>query len=619
MVRKSRSRGRGISGARAPAVDESPAQRPRRWAAPLIVAAATFLAFLPALRNGFVAWDDDRNFVDNLSYRGLGWNELHWMWTTFHLGHYVPLAWMTLGLDYALWGMDPAGYHLTSVLIHCGSAGILYFLAARLLRLASEESSSLEWGATIPAAFAALLFAIHPLRVESVAWVTERRDVLSELFYLSSLLLYIQRQDDDARGGRRYWLSLVLFACALLSKATSVTLPVILLILDVYPLRRLGGARGWWNAHARRVLLEKIPFALLALVVAVVSMVALPPRTQLSLAGKIAVSSYSLCLYLWKTIAPLGLSPLYPMPLGIQPTAWTFVACEVAVLLMCVAAFVARRRWPAATAAWLAFVVITLPMLGLVQNGPQIAADRYTYHASPVLALMGAAILIRAHRRWHSAATWVGGAVLVCLAALTWSQTAVWHDSMTLWSSVLRREPGSALAHNGVGVQLAAEGRVSEAIGEYERAVSLDGQFAEGENNLGVALVRSGDGARAIGHFERAVAIKPDYADARNNLGTALGSRGALDRAIEQFTRALAIDPTLADAEFNWGNALFRQGDASGAIAHYRAALRLKPGDPDATSNMAVAVARVRQQDSADREKRQVRGPARADLAGVGP
>jgi Flp pilus assembly protein TadD len=315
------------------------------------------------------------------------------------------------------------------------------------------------------------------------------------------------------------------------------------------------------------------------------------------------VSSYSLCLYLWKTIAPAGLSPLYPMPVAIQPTAWTFVACEVAVLLVCVAAFAARRRWPAATAAWLAFVVITLPMLGLVQNGPQIAADRYTYHASPVLALMGAAILIRAHRRWHAAATWVGGAVLVCLAALTWSQTAVWHDSMTLWSSVLRREPGSALAHNGVGVQLAAEGRLSEAIGEYERAVSLDGQFAEGENNLGVALVRSGDGARAIGHFERAVAIKPDYADARNNLGTALGSRGALDRAIEQFTRALAIDPTLADAEFNWGNALFRQGDASGAIAHYRAALRLKPGDPDAASNMAVAIARVRQQDSAGRGK----------------
>src|SRR5215510_1121491 len=203
------------------------------WLIPLIVAIATVAAFLPAIGNQFVSWDDAKNFVDNPHFRGLGWSQLKWMWTTFHMGHYVPLTWMTLGLDYSLWGMNPAGYHATNLLLHAANAVVLYFVARRLFALAARnvtgESSSPD-RFVLPAAIAALVFAIHPLRVESVAWITERRDMLSLLFFQSSISAYLRYASSDSGRRRLYWLSVAAFFCALLSKATVITLPAVLLL-----------------------------------------------------------------------------------------------------------------------------------------------------------------------------------------------------------------------------------------------------------------------------------------------------------------------------------------------------------------------------------------------------
>ena len=242
----------GISGEVAPASDA-----PRlaghvltasRWLPPIAVIALTLVAFLPVLDNGFIPnWDDRTNFLDNPHYRGLGSAQLRWMFTTFHAGHYIPLTWLSLGLDYLLWGLNPAGYHLSSLLLHAATALAFYFLAVRLFRFALPPATSpaaLRWGA----AMAALLFAVHPLRVESVAWATERRDVLSGLFYVLALLCYVKAATAPAETAparlepRWYALSLTCFAAALLSKSIVVTLPVTLVVLDVYPLRRLGGA-----------------------------------------------------------------------------------------------------------------------------------------------------------------------------------------------------------------------------------------------------------------------------------------------------------------------------------------------------------------------------------------
>ena len=415
-------------------MNRPPRERGRRIV-PVLVAAITFLAFLPVLRAGFVTWDDDRNFLENLAYRGLGWAQLRWMWTTFHMGHYVPLTWMTLGLDYELWGMNPAGYHLQNLLLHTANAVLVYFVARRILSLATAS----EWSSNALAAcsaVAALLFAVHPLRVESVAWITERRDMLSLLFCLTSLLLYLRYVGSDTTRRLWYLLSLVAFACALLSKATSVSLPAVLLILNVYPLRRIGGASGFSGGEARRVYAEVLPFAALGLAVSIVSIIALHPPTQLTFASKVAVSAYSVWFYLSRTLIPVGLAPLYEMPKTVDPIAARYLVSYVVVASLTLLAWAARRRYPGVTVAWAVFLAVLLPMLGIVQNGPQIAADRYTYHAAPALAILAAGAL----GAWRAAALVRATAIAVPLAlfgVLTWRQTGVWHDSERLWSRVL--------------------------------------------------------------------------------------------------------------------------------------------------------------------------------------
>src|SRR5438128_4688076 len=311
MSRKSKSR-RLEAAVTPPSGDRSvahtSAQRWVSWLAPLLIALVTFAAFLPTLQNQFVNLDDEKNFLENPHYRGLGWTHLRWMWTTSLMGHYIPLTWMTLGLDYLLWGMNPSGYHLTNLLLHAANAVVFFFIASRILNLALPRPSERGHALTVAAGFAALVFAIHPLRVESVAWATERRDVLSGLFYLLAILVYLRACERNEHGRRQYWQAVALFGCALLSKSMAVSLPLVLVILDVYPLGRLGGSFGWWSEPARRVYLEKIPFVLLAGAASVIAFLAIfqthnmAPLAQLSVLGRLAVSAYGLIFYLWKMV-----------------------------------------------------------------------------------------------------------------------------------------------------------------------------------------------------------------------------------------------------------------------------------------------------------------------------
>ena len=560
------------------------------WGVPALIALLTIVAFLPSLSNGFVTWDDDKNFLNNPHYRGLGPSNLGWMWTTFRLGHYVPLSWMTLGMDYVAWGMNPFGYHLTSLLLHAADAVVLWFLARNLLRLSvrgAYDASALDGAA----ACAALAFALHPLRVESVAWVTERRDVLSLLFYLLSVAAYLRFAEHPHRGRRSYWMSVVLFACALLSKATSMTLPAVLLILNTYPLRRVGGARGWLGADARRVYFELLPFAVLSSASIALSIVALEPPAQLPLPGKIAVSAYSYAFYLWKTFVPAGLSPLYQMPQSVEPLRAMFLVSYMVVAAVAALAWTMRKRHPGVTAALAAFTVIVLPMLGVVQNGPQIAADRYTYHAAPALALLaGAAVLVAARRQLAMS---VVGALLLVLGVRTWQQTRVWHDSDTLWTHALAIDPSSSIALSSRARSLLAQNRVDDAYELSARAVALVPGDAEAHNALGVALARQGKFVEAVGEYRQALALAPRYSDEpHNNWGVVRAQQGDLDGAIEQYSAAIAVNPENADAQVNWGNALVRLDRPDDAIAHYAAALAIRPDHADAHLNWGVALAR---------------------------
>ena len=561
-------------------------------AAPL-VATTVLLLYLPALRNGFVSWDDEKNFVQNTHYRGLGLEQLRWMWTTFHLGHYVPLSWMSLGLDYTLWGMNPLGYHLTSAILHAVNAALVYLLALRLFAAAGvgEGASGDQRPRILGSIVAALVFALHPLRVESVAWATERRDVLCFCFAAGSVLAYLRHLDRDVRARTWYAVSVVLFVASLLSKGTAVVLPAVLVLLNIYPLRRLGAHSGWSTPRAMRVYRDLAPFALLALAASAMTLVALQHMDQLSVGGKLAVSAYGLWLYAWKTLLPIRLSPLYAMPLHVDPTAARFLVAYAGVLALSVGAWKAHPRWLGITIAWVAFVVITLPMLGLVQNGPQIAADRYTYYAGPVAGLLAGAAFAMSFRRNVVASVAAAIAVIALLASLTWRQIDVWHDSRSLWSRALAMDSTSAIALNNWGNLIAADGRADDAIEFYRRALAQSPRYADAHTNLAVALAREGRLSDAITHLEQALVLDPTADDAENDLGVALVQQGHVAQAIPHYERAVELNPDNADAQTNWGNALVRLGRPSEAIEHYQAAILVRGDNPDAEQNWGVALA----------------------------
>src|SRR5881628_957620 len=437
-----RSKSRRLATAAAPQHPQMPQRQRRepvtraltqRWVyrlVPVLVALVTFAAFLPALHNQFVNWDDDKNFLDNPYYRGLGWSQLRWMWTT-HLGHYIPLTWMTLGLDYLLWGMNPVGYHLTNLLLHVANAVVFFFVVRWLLTRALSSPSERGYALAVSAGVAALVFAIHPLRVESVAWVTERRDVLSGLFYLLTILIYLRACERGARGRGWYWLSVAVFVGALLSKSMVVNLPVVLVILDVYPLRRLGGSIGWRSEPARRVYVEKIPFVLLAAAASAIAVMAqssvhaVASLAQLSVPGRVAISTYGLSFYLWKMVVPVNLSPVYELRPPVNPWATPFLLSYGVVLALTAIALALRRRVPGLPAAWVAYIVVLLPVLGIFQSGPQIAADRYTYLAGLGWAVLAGAGLLSVWRRLPFLSTGLVVCILLGLGILTWNQGQV--------------------------------------------------------------------------------------------------------------------------------------------------------------------------------------------------
>jgi Flp pilus assembly protein TadD len=588
-----------------------PLARPSCWPAVLVlvVVGATIAAFLPALEGRFLDWDDRNNFVENPHYRGLGWPQLRWMFTTPHLGHYIPVAWMTLGLDYLLWGLDPFGYHLTNLLLHAVNAALVYLLAVRLLALALPAAAPSGLAIHLGAGLAALLFSVHPLRAESVAWITERRDVLSGCFYLLALLLYLRAvtaPEEGLRRGGSYWGSVACFGLALLSKSMAVSLPVVLLLLDVYPLRRLAGAPGRWLAGpARAVVMEKIPFVLLSLAASVGALLALfrtdnaTPLDRMGLLERTAISLYALAFYVWKSVVPANLSPIYPLPEPLDPWAWPFLLSGAVVASIAAAALVLRRRWPALLAAWIAYVVVLLPVLGIVHNGHQIAADRYTYLSCvgwAVLAGAGLASLwarraLPATRALRIPTTGVALIAVAVLGFLTWNQVRVWRDSESLWSHALAIRP-SAIAHGNLGLTLALKGDVAPAIEHYREALRISPRAADVHNNLGIALMAQDRPADALQHYREALKLRPRHAEAHNNLGLALARAGQLQPAIEHYREALRIRPHYAEAHTNLGAALDEAEAGDEALRHLREALRLRPDSATAHNNLGVFLAR---------------------------
>jgi Tfp pilus assembly protein PilF len=514
------------------------------------IALAAFVAFLPALDGQWLNWDDEVNFVHNLHYRGLGPAQLEWMLTTTLLAVYAPLAWITLGLNYVLGGMDPWGYHLGNMLVHAASAVLCFLIARRLLAAGAEETPTAP-GVLPGAVVAALVFAVHPLRVESVAWVTERRDVLSALLYLAAVLAYLRgvERPGPLRGGWRI-AALAALAAALAAKGLAMTLPASLLVLDVYPLRRhrtLG-----WAALAR----EKLPFFGLAALGALAALWAVSegarwtPYAEQGPGARVAMIGYSLWFYPSRFAWPVGLSPYYEMPEHVRLADPRFLLPVLAVVGVSAALVAARRRWPAGLAAWTHSAIAIAPVSGVVHAGAQLAHDRFAYLSGLGFALLaGAAVAWVARRRRagqvsapvQAAVAGVAAIAIAGLGAQTWEQSKVWRSSEALWRAAVDADAGCALCRTNLGNALYGQQQLRAAEREYRLAAGLRPRRAEPLNNLGMALAAQHRYAEAEPAFRAALALEPHMAGALANLGQLYADQERWAEAAPLLSRAIAL------------------------------------------------------------------------------
>jgi tetratricopeptide (TPR) repeat protein len=510
----------------------------------LSLAAFAFALYLPSLRNGFVNWDDFDYLTSNPHLGSFDWAYVQWSFTTWWHLNWHPLTWISYGIDHAVWGLNPLGFHLTNVVLHAVNSFLVFALAERLFARSAYSAGAKLAGATATA----VLFAAHPLHVESVAWVSERKDVLYVAFTLLALLSYLRYVSDAPRTrARAYAATLVLFALSALAKPMAVTFPVVLLILDAWPLRRLGDAAD----RMRIVLIEKLPFFAVSLGVSWLTVAAQQAggalkTGELPLDERVFVAVKALGFYLAKLVAPVPLVPLYPLESPIDPLRWDYLFALLAIVAISAAAVVWRRRAPALAAGWAFYLVTLLPVIGLVQVGAQAAADRYTY--LPILgplALVGAAVaeVFDARPALRAALAAVGAMVLVALSALTVVQIAVWRDSITLWEHVLGAYPGSVTAHY----------------------------------NLGNEYLGRGDYPNAEAWFRRTIELQPRHVMALNELGGLAGRRSAPDEALQLYKLAIEVSPTFAQPHFNIAQIYEYQRDFESARRHYEIFVQVAP------------------------------------------
>lgn len=598
-----------------------PVSRHIVWLSAVSVVFITFVVYLPALQNGFVNWDDSAYVYENLNIQSIDFRFLKWCLTAVVVNLWLPLTMFSLAIDYSVWGLNPLGYHLTNNVLHSFNTYLVFILTLKLVKTGNLRPNNKVVIATVTS----LLFGIHPLHVESVVWISERKDVLCASFYLLSLLSYIKyvSATDDKRF-RFYALSFIFFILSLMSKPMAVSLPIVLLVLDYYIYKRLTIKKVM---NAKAVIFEKLPFLIIGVLTALVTLWAHHTTSALlsleifSLQIRILIALYAYLFYLAKMVVPLNLSPLYP---ATQDT--TFLTFEIFgpfILFMVVIFFLFRvfDQKKLFVAMLLYYLVTLMPTIGIIQVGRQFAADRYTYLPSIgpfILIGIGVGYLFEKYLSKAYRAIIIAIIVLLSgvLSGVTIKQISIWKDSITLWSHQIKFFPETAIAYVSRGLaykdlrnyQLALEdfnkvtqlypdfsqpyfnrglvyyeaGRYDDALKECNKAVELHSAYAEAYNCRGSAYVKLGRAQQAIMDYDRAIDLDPLNPRYYNNRAAALQILGNYPLAINDYNKAIEIQPRYESAYNNRGHAYKDVGNFQMAIKNFGKIIDLNPGNAKA-------------------------------------
>ena len=549
------------------------------------LALLTLVAYEGVRRCGFVSFDDDVFVYRNPYVRqGLTWAGLRWalgadlLFESAHADYWMPVTILSRMLDVQVFGLDPAGHHAVNALLHAANVLLVFLFLDRLT------------GARYRSAFAAAVLAVHPLGVESVAWVTERKDVLSGLFWMLTAIAYGRYALARSRGA--YAAALAFMALGLMSKPTLVALPLVLLVLDFWPLRRFGAV------PSTRLLVEKAPFFLLAGASAVLTIVShargghLASASAAPLASRVANALWSLVVYLEQVVWPTRLAVFYPLTGGRLLSGRTLAAaCLLGVLSWLAVRGAARRPYLVTGGLW--FLLALAPVLGLVQTGQQAHADRFLYVPLVGLGIVmawGAEDLAGRSAALRAALPWAAGATLLAWTVLTRAQVRHWESTVSLFSHAVAVTDDNVLAHMNLARALARQGDTAGAERHYREAIRIRPQDADARTGLGVLLIQQGRFAEALEEHGQALRLNPASADARFNLGAAEARMGRPAEAAAHYAEALRLNPKLAAAHYNWGNLLAAAGRWAEAEAHFAEAARLQPEDVEALNNLGLAI-----------------------------
>jgi len=556
----------------------------------LFLTVATFCTYSQIQDHEFIHLDTRSIFTHNLNVQaGLTIENFKWAFTTPHLANWEPVTWLSHMLDCQLYGLHPKGHKLTNLFLHIASALILFIVLLRMT------------GALWQSGFVATMFALHPLNVESVVWIAERKNVLSTFFWLMTMWTYFHYTEKPTF--KRYGLVFLFFTLGMMSKPMLVTLPFALLLLDYWPLRRLKlGQESDSNENLEktttkrsevfRLVLEKAPLFLLTVGLSIVTVYyqniagALKSLDLFPLQVRLTNAIVSYLEYLGKMIWPSGgLSILYPHPGNALPR-WQGILCGTVLVGITIISIRLIRKVPYFAVGWFWYLGTLVPVIGIVQVGAQAMADRYAY--VPLIGIFiiltwGIPELISKWRYKEKVLSISGGIIIFALMITTWGQVSHWKNSITVFEhaiSVIDKEyPGFALIHNNLGIALGAEEKNEEAISHFKKAIKLNPEHARAHNNLGIALGAEGKNEEEISHYKMAIKLDPDFAVAHNNLGSALDAEGKNEEAISHYKMAIKLNPEYADAHYNLGSALDAEGKNEEAISHYKMAIKLNPDD----------------------------------------